>query len=418
MTTLLNMIQLDSPRPPLMNRLAYWAILAFVFSIPFETSITAGQNSLSRFIGVAVLGLSALALLERRHLYPLRVFHGLVLLYVLYGMSSYLWSWLPPRTFQYLQTYIQVVLWMMLAWQLVDTPSRFYRFLLAYVGGASVAVMSVLVRLADFYTLGTGALGRWNRFTAFGANANSYALTIALTVNIAWYLSHHFTDRRVVWFLRVYRVLAVVGVLLSGSRTGTLVALLGIMGSLVVTPRANLRTVLGSMIGVTLLAVVVFSLASAVLPASTLERILTTPTQVSTGDLTGREVFWEEGLRVFSVHPFWGIGLAAYPAITYNGFVAHSLYLSILVELGIIGALLYGGMMFNLIGQILRLPHMERNFLVVYLFSWMIGVALLTWEHDKSTWMLYISIMLASHCLTVPSSPNASVWNARPFNQV
>ena len=407
------MLDLHADRPPLMNRLAYWAILAFVFSIPFETSITAGQNSLSRFIGVAVLGLSALALVERRQLYPLRVFHGLVLLYILYGMTSYLWSWLPPRTFQYLQTYIQMYLWMMLAWQLVDTPSRFYRFLLAYVGGASVAVMSVLVRLADFYALGTGALGRWNRFTAFGANANSYALTIALTINIAWYLSHRFTDRRVVWFLRGYRVLAVIGVLLSGSRTGTLVALLGIIGCVVITPRASLRTVLGSMVGVTVLAVAVFSLANMLLPPSTLERILTTPTQVSTGDLTGREVFWEEGLRVFVEHPIWGIGLAAYPAITYNSFVAHSLYVSILVELGLMGMLLYGGMMLNLVGQMLRLPSMERNFLVVYLFSWMIGVALLTWEHDKSTWMLYISIMLASRCVNIPPQPTPLIPNSQ-----
>jgi O-antigen ligase len=64
----------------------------------------------------------------------------------------------------------------------------------------------------------------------------------------------------------------------------------------------------------------------------------------SSGDLSGRLLFWPYALRSWFESPMTGIGVGAFPSTNpYYGVGAHSLVLTLGNDLGLVGLLLYGG---------------------------------------------------------------------------
>jgi O-antigen ligase len=88
-------------------------------------------------------------------------------------------------------------------------------------------------------------------------------------------------------------------------------------------------------------------------------------------------------------------------------YVAHNTFLSVLVELGIVGALLLGGLLVSAFRSALRMPSLERCLWVALLLTWSVGVSSLTWEYRKPTWFLFG--ILAAHVYARRSEP-ADTW--------
>jgi len=156
--------------------------------------------------------------------------------------------------------------------------------------------------------------------------------------------------------------------------------------------------------------------------ASPLAERLQTATSVSMNDAswgTWRMTVWESSLRVFSEHPFWGLGpdqervgeaVIAYVDPTlqaslfnHNNFsiVPHNFLLSIAVENGVLGLLLYLAMLFTcfyiLWSSIRKLKNNQDAFFL-YIFGKIlfIGLAIvlvqamgLSAHLDKSIWLLF-----------------------------
>jgi O-antigen ligase len=142
-------------------------------------------------------------------------------------------------------------------------------------------------------------------------------------------------------------------------------------------------------------------------PQSAWLRIFQFGSELSEGTLTHRTVLWAAGLDAFRNHPFLGVGSGAYGLtilrvadFSYKtgdaaNAVAHNTFLSVLVELGVVGALLLFMLLASMVYSAIRMRYLERCLWIVLMLTWMIGVSALTWEYRKPTWLLFS--LLAAH---------------------
>ncbi len=128
-------------------------------------------------------------------------------------------------------------------------------------------------------------------------------------------------------------------------------------------------------------------------PAETWERLSTIGAAITHGTLTHRTSIWAAGIDVFRHHALLGVGAGAYGTSVRSlldiPYVSHNLFLSVLVELGVVGALILLVLLSTLFYCASQLPKLERRFWTVLLLSWMVGVSSLTWEYRKPTWILF-----------------------------
>ena len=115
--------------------------------------------------------------------------------------------------------------------------------------------------------------------------------------------------------------------------------------------------------------------------------------------MTHRTQIWTVSTDVFRNHPVVGIGSGAHPVAVANmlgrPLVAHNTYVSVLAELGIVGELIFLGLLAALFYSTFRLPRPERALWLLILATWCIGVGGGTWEYRKITWFLFS--LLAAH---------------------
>ena len=87
-------------------------------------------------------------------------------------------------------------------------------------------------------------------------------------------------------------------------------------------------------------------------------------------------------------HPVLGVGAGAFKAAVGIGKVAHNVFISILVELGIVGIALFLGIVGVALANALKHPLWGARFWLTLLLIWFIGASSLTWERRKLTWLV------------------------------
>ena len=100
----------------------------------------------------------------------------------------------------------------------------------------------------------------------------------------------------------------------------------------------------------------------------------------------------------FSEHPFFGVGTDQYRSVNTLDKVAHNTYLSVLVEEGLVGFVLFAAILWIVFRTAWRQPKWERRFWLTVLTVWAIGASTLTWEHRKTTW-LFMTLIIAAGAL-------------------
>ena len=202
-----------------MRKLTFWLSLIMIFIIPWEDSITiAAIGSLARLFGVVVAGFWLMTVLSEGQFRKPHLFHGLVLMFFLWNLVSYIWTADATRTIERIKTYGQIFLLLLIVWELYRKPSDLKAGLQAYVLGSYVCIGSSLFN----YIHGTVAERFEVRFSATGVNAVDLALLLSLSIPIAWHLFLQ-ADRKKNRLLKiiniVYIPLAFFAILLTGSRT-------------------------------------------------------------------------------------------------------------------------------------------------------------------------------------------------------
>jgi O-antigen ligase len=206
-----------------------------------------------------------------------------------------------------------------------------------------------------------------------------------------------------------YLPVALAAILLSASRGGAFAAVVAMMlVPIGFAKMSHLRKV--AVAGSLVIAVIAAALT---VPDRSWERLMTIDDEASTrwtlGNLENldlmnmRVAIWKEGLDQFKESPFVGVGAGGYlnvvDPVHGERRVAHNIFLSILVELGMIGLLLFVLMMTMLFVSTRHLPSDERLTWIFVLGTYLVGGLFLSWEHTKQTWMI-VGLLAARFTVT------------------
>lgn len=123
---------------------------------------------------------------------------------------------------------------------------------------------------------------------------------------------------------------------------------------------------------------------------------MTTGDEVKSGDFSDRSILWQYAISLFMENQFFGVGPGNYKSlsISYFGFERspHNVYLSILAELGVLGAGAFFSCVFFPLLRCFSLDKKDRNFVLILLSLLLISMMSLNWEWRKQTWLV-VSIM-------------------------
>ena len=269
---------------------------------------------------------------------------------VLLVVISAVYAYSPSLAINEAIDFIKLVVLYLLIVHMVNTRSRWWLFLglwLACVGKTA------------FDSLRAYFFGGWAQYTmgikrAIGQNdaggdPNALAVTMSATIPILLLLSFHKPLRWARIPAALLAVLLTVTMALTGSRSG----LIGFFsGLLFLWWRGRRRLVTG------LCGLAIIGAGLVVLPDQYKTRYATIGSKQIDSSSQGRLDVWKVGLRMVADHPVTGIGIGCFslahaerysPEFQENPLIAHSLYVGVLAELGVCGALVFFAFVFGML---------------------------------------------------------------------
>jgi hypothetical protein len=357
-----------------------------IFIIPWEDSLDiAAIGSIAKLMGLIVAGFWILTILSEGQMRKPHIFHAFVLLFFLWNIVSFLWSIDIIRTQKRIVTYAQMFVLILIIWELYRKPSDLISGLQAYVLGSYVCIASLISN----YQRGVIAVKWQVRYSATGINAVDLSILLLLGLPLAWHL-FLLIDGKKHPFLKIINItyipLAIFSVFLTGSRT-SLIAIIPAMVFILLPKGFKISRYIMVFIFLAISLIIIRSL----LPAAIIERLSTLLSSIGSFDLGGRTYLWKEAIATFMEHPFFGSGAGTLPTVI--GAWAHQTFLSILAETGLIGFLLFIGILFIVVNQAIRLLEKYSGLWFSIFYTWVIGVLSLSWETKKVTW-LFLSFVI------------------------
>ena len=391
-----------------LHRLAFWALVAFVFAMPWERSVPVpGFGAAGTPLGVIALLLALAAIFAggRLKLRPPSLLLGLMALFVLWSALTYFWSIVPASTLSRTATYVQLLVMVWLMWQLARTERDFRILLQTFVFGSVFAIGVVSVAFLRGEATVISATTGLTRFSFAGGDPNYFALTLALAIPMAWLLLLRGRNRYLTFLNMAYIVLAVIAIGLSGSRTGAVAA----VTALSIIPVTYWHLGLGrKVLLVCALGTSAFG-ALWIVPDAAFQRLLGTPHDIAGENLAGRQNLWRAGLEFLSQNEramLIGAGSASFrravePQLQDRAMTAHNTYLSVLLDNGLVGVALLLGLFATAVA-----PHLttssRRSLSLILLLTLAIGVFALSWESAKPFWFV-LGILTGQRALVLGS---------------
>lgn len=377
-----------------MRKIVFLFALVFVFLIPWEGVLELpGLGTVAKLVGfsltVAWLGL---LVIDNRFRKP-RVLHLVMFLLVLWNAASVFWSEDPARTAAHVMTWFQILVMVFILWDMFPSRTAVKAALQVFVLGEYVAIGTA----AYNFFAGSAFYTHYQRFSpSEGINPDGFGFMVVLGIPIAWYLANNMQDGRWSQLLRLvnyaYIPLAFFGLSLSGTRAALIASIPGMLLGIVSLTQLRLWARIAIFL---LLVASLFALLPQVQSLRSFQRFETTGPELLEGDLNGRLALWRDGVSSFTERPFLGVGSNMFRSVNNLGKVAHNSFLSVLVELGLVGFSLFAAILILGVLEALKLPRWESAFWLTLLLVWAIGASTLTWEHRKATW-LFLTLLLST----------------------
>lgn len=382
--------------------IAFGLLWLFVFVMPWEESVPLlGGFVISRWVAIAAAVTLVLSILSTRQLRRISGLHMLMIALVTWAALTLLWTVDDPATRIRVGTEAQLLLAVWIIWELALTESRIFALLEAYAFGAGVLCVATIInyangiQAADLDAEQGIAKVRDSRYTMYGVNANDLALMVALSVPIAIYLLLRGRGRWIKVYCWVHLGLSLATLFLVGSRGGLISTAVGLLLLPLLMPR------MGATQRVALLLVLLAGIGLGVyyVPADVWTRLMATGSEISQGTMTHRTALWDAGLEAVRDRIWSGVGAGAYGTAIYKlsgwHLVAHNTWISVLVETGVPGLILFVSLIAGFFYTASTFRYVDRCFWTVVFFTWAVGVTALTWEYRKPTWLLFG--LLAAH---------------------
>src|SRR3989304_2256467 len=334
-----------------MRTIAFTLSLVFIFFIPWEGVIELpGLGTASKLIGfaVAVCWLATVVITDRvRKPGP---FHIMVCLFVLWNAVSVFWSADPETTVVHVVRWVQLLGMVFILWDLYTTRAALLAGLQAFILGEYVGIG---IAVANYFS-GNVFYSHYQRFSPSDqSNPDGFGFIVVLGIPVAFYLAASANTTRMSGLLKLVKYAYI--------------------------PAA-------------------FILLPHVQSLRSFQRLGTTYAELSEGTLNNRTNNWREGLATFSEHPLIGVGGDMYSSENSLGKIAHNSFISVLVELGLIGFALFGSILMFAVISAWGQPKWDARFWLTTLLVWAIGASALTYEYKKATW-LFLSFVIASAAL-------------------
>ncbi len=394
-----------------MRRIAWFLLLLFAFTIPWEYSLDLGGllGNAARIAGLLVLLAAVPAVLQAGRMRTPGAFWGLTLALFLWFCGSYFWTIDPVATLEKTRGYFQEMMIVWLVWELADTPADLRSLLRATVAGSWVLALLTLAAFSSPEAIAAGQV----RFAAYGQDPNEVARFLDLGFPLAALLVS--CERR--WPARLLALgffpLGIVAVLLTASREGFLAAVIGLSGSIPLLTQGRTRRI----------AVAAFALPPFlaalwfIIPGGTLARLATIPEQLRTGDLNQRFNIWSAGWRAFTHAPIFGTGAGSFVSAAHLSPIdtAHNTALSIVVSGGLCALFLAAALVVLAIRCALQTRGPLRLALVTSLLVWILTSLVATVEENRTTWLLLAIVAVAGRLARDDPGGLAACFSAHPL---
>jgi putative inorganic carbon (HCO3(-)) transporter len=393
------------------RRITYLLCLVLIFMMPWEDSVsTLGLGSLTRVAWFVVAAFwFATILLDGRFRKP-QVFHLAVLIFFLWNLTSVYWSRDIGKTLQRVQTYAQILLLMLVLWEMLRTAGQLDAGLQAYVLGGYVLVVGTIYD----YIRGIVAVSYEVRYSAPGVNAVDLALILLLGLPVALHLALGGTSARKSRILTLINVayipLAIFSVILTASRT-SLIAILPFGLYLAASQRIRLQRKIAILVGL----LFALGILLPMVPEAVISRLSTVGASIGQQDIGGRVQLWQEAITELADHPILGIGSGTLAASI--GSAAHDTFISVAAETGFVGLTIFLSILTIAIYQAVQLPRETAGLWLAVIFTWAIGVLSLSWEFRKPTW-LFLSLVIIAGAFSAEVQARATApADSRPTRQ-
>lgn len=375
----------ESVRPSL----SAWLALASVFVLPWsEMFAIEGLGTLLK----AIVGLALLAFAVRNAARPgkpkVTTLDLAALLFLLWAILSVIWALDLESAFRKLVGFGQGVLVLVVFRRLLS------EFEPESVWGALVLGAGVLATLVAYRFISGEHLGDFRYFPE-GVDPNEMAVVLAVAFAACGTLVASGGGKAIRLLSVLLIPLLLSAVLLSGSRTGLIAAIAGLVG-LMAQMIGKRRYMPVACIAVLVVGAVISAVAF--IPEETIKRLLSVGEEFASGSLNQRGFLWAIGIEAFFQDPLIGHGIGSFETISARSLgvylVAHNTAISVLVELGLIG--LVAGAICLLVGvrSIVRSRRLLDS--VPMLLALGTGLLALTWEHRPFLWMVSAILMAAA----------------------
>ncbi len=375
-------------QPDLIKKATQYLTLLLIFLLPWGDGLWDGTP---RVVATLCFGIVIIQFLTSGTHRNYTYYHFFIILYIAWLLLSMLWTPDLEWAKGVASTAVQLILLCFLFSLVIDNKALIIKSYQAYVFGN---ITGALIIINNFiHGIETNYYGR------YGINnieTDTLSIILAVSLPMAAYLAFKQTNK----VIRLINLLAIplifYAIFLTGTRTGSIVGLIGIL-YWVFTHRSASFLVKSSIAFVMVVSVIaIFTLA----PKASIDRIFSAGQSISSGTLNSRTSIWRGSLKEWEKSPIIGSGLGGLgfvlskEHVNYRG--AHNVFIQLLTEDGIIGLSLYLLIIISLLYYLLHTPIDEKAFLFTLLMVLLVS-QLTTHTHlDKFVWFAFTMIAIHS----------------------
>ncbi len=370
----------------LSRKLTYLLLWLTIFTVPFQKSfIIPGLGSLNKVFGLALAGIAIFTVLLKGEVKKLPVFFVLLVTFLFLNFISFFWAKVPMDALDKGMLLLQLGF---IAWAIYEFSSerdKLNSLIKAYVLGCTVIAIQ---SLHQYITVGTNPLISTSRFFLEGYNPNELGTIWAFGLVMAMYLIVN-GSKIFLFFIP----LSAFTILLTGSRTALI--LLVFVGLCTLWMMFKYKVRFRKLITISLILASIFIVSQ--LPQEQLDRLSTIQYELSGGTLNGRTGIWDSGIETFKDSPILGVGSGSFLEASIENsetgieFAAHNSYLSVLVENGLIGFIVFALMLGIMFFSAYRIKKRDsiRWLSLTLITAWLILSFASHAEAQKYTWVIF-----------------------------
>lgn len=365
-------------------------VVATMVAAPYVFVTTGMIDRLNQMVTVAAfVCVLLMVLFEGRFRKPTAA-HWLILAFFVWQIITVFWTkFLGATVYRTLvNTEFLIDIWIF--WE-IGSAGKIGSIAQAYVLGAYASAVNTIKNLVTGQALSQSTM---DRYTSFGHDPNEEGIRLIVAILLAFLLCRGTENRAIRTINYAGVVLCCFAVLLGGSRTA-FVALAIPAIILIINTSGYKRAAAVAAVAATLVAV------PFVVPSASIERMTSVGRNIERREFSERQFIWQVVPSLFSKSPVIGLGANTFAPemCQVSGFQrpAHNVYMSILVEEGAVGLIIFAAIIAVLITYCNRLEKHERRLWLAMLAAWGVGSLTLSLDFELITWILFGLIITATH---------------------